>query len=313
MVALLCLEGSVRVLSLRLQPVEPWPSTDYTRHERRLAAEGNQVDTLVVGSSSVGVAVRPTDLPEGGAGYNYWLAGPSMRSVADLTSEVLLGRVSPSTVLIGVTMREFNDGPSQRAHHTALVESYPFKDETGRSTLIDDADEVLKSVSALARHRDVLRDPVRLVDQLQTGPLTPENMAADGHLADRGNDQMVDEPAEHLEQERDAMFDYALADGDVDALDRLLSTLTDRRISAVVVNLPVSAKFIGLANGGQDAQQRFTNRIRLITETHGAVWVDSMSDLWEDEWFADVNHLNDRGVARLRPTLAAALVEARAR
>ena len=57
---------------------------------------------------------------------------------------------------------------------------------SGNATVIDDADEVLRSVSALARYRDVLRDPVRLVDQIETGPLEPETMAADGHLADRG-------------------------------------------------------------------------------------------------------------------------------
>ncbi len=305
--ALLCLEGSVRLLSVRLQPVEPWPSTEYTRHERQLAARGNHVDTLVVGSSSVGIAVRPDDLPEGGTGYNYWLAGPSMRSVADLTTDVLLDRVRPETVVIGVTMREFSEGPFQRAHHSALVESYAFEDATGRSTVIDDADEALKSVSALARYRDVLRDPVRLVDQIQTGPLPPDQVADDGHLTDRGDDRMVDEPPEHLEQERGAMVDYSLADADLDALDHLLAVLAKRNIRAIVLNLPVSAKFIGLADGGQRSQLTFTDRVRSVSEKHSAFWVDSMIEPWDDEWFADVNHLNDRGAARLEPILKAAL------
>ena len=106
------------------------------------------------------------------------------------------------------------------------------------------------------------------------------------------------------------MVDYSLASSDVDALDRLLSILAERKIAAIIVNLPVSAKFIGLVDGGQTSQDQFTDRVRSVSEDRGALWVDSMGEPWADEWFADVNHLNDRGVARLEPILKAALARA---
>ena len=124
---------------------------------------------------------------------------------------------------------------------------------------------------------------------------------------------MEGEPAAHLQQERDAMVDYSLASSDVDALDRLLSILAERKIAAIVVNLPVSAKFIGLVDGGQTSQDEFTDRVRSVSEKHSALWVDSMVEPWDDEWFADVNHLNDRGAARLEPILKAALTRVQGR
>jgi len=303
LVTLAVVDGAVRLVSTRLPSVEPWPTSDYVRHEQQMAALREPLDTLVIGSSIAGVAIRPDDLPAMGVGYNHWLAGPGIRSLADLARRVLLDRAAPDRVVVGVTMREFNDGPSQLAHYEAMVNSHGFRDETGTATWIDRADEALRSASAIAANRESLRDPVRFVDRLATGRLTPERIGTDGHLAELGDQVLADEPPEHVQQERDAMARYTFSESGLRALDRLLAECARRSIVVVVVNLPVSERFIGFAAGGHDAQSDFEARVRDVTERRGATWIDTMNEPWADEWFADVSHLNDRGVARLRPRL----------
>lgn len=296
---LLALEGAARLVAVRLPPTTAWPSSDYVRHDAALRDRG-RLDTLVVGSSVAGVALRPDEIPSWGSGYNHWLAGPGMRSVADLTRLVLLDRVAPRRLVIGVTMREFNDGPSQRAHHEAMVSSHGFRDATGAATAFDRADETLRSVSVLAGQRDLLRDPVRLIDRVGAGRPRPERLGADGHLADRGDGRLSDERPEHVEQEREAMADYAFSEAGLRALDLLLRECGRRGIEVLVVNLPVTRTFIGFASRGAADQADFEERVRSTAERRGATWFDAFEETWDDRWFADVNHLNDTGEARLR-------------
>ena len=303
-VTLALVEGAVRLVEPRLPAPGPWPTQEYGRHESQMAQVDDPLETLVVGSSIAGVAIRPEELPELGRAYNHWLAGPGMRSVADLTRRVLLDRADPRRVVVGVTMREFNDGPSQLAHYEAMVNSDGFREQTGTASWIDRADKMLRSTSAIAANRESLRDPVLLVNRLRTGRLTPERIESDGHLSEGGDQVVAEASPEHTQQERDSMARYTFSVAGLRALDQLLVECQRRNIEVVVVNLPVTEQFIGFANGGIEDQRDFENRVRSATERRGGTWVDTMNVPWADEWFADVSHLNDRGGARLRPRLA---------
>jgi hypothetical protein len=156
-------EVGVRALDSRLPPVTGWPGYEYAVHEEQLAALGGDPDLLVIGDSSAAVAIRPDELVEDGvasSGYNYWLGGAPMRSLELHASEVLLPRTTPRTVVVAVTMRNFNEAPSQEGHLAALRASSAFRRVTGRRSWLDHVDDRLQAGSAVFRHREILRDPL---------------------------------------------------------------------------------------------------------------------------------------------------------
>lgn len=302
-------EVGALALGPHLPPVSGWPGYEYAQHEDQLAALGGDVDVLVLGDSSGGVAIRPDELVEDGVarnGYNYWLGGAPMRSVALLASEVVLERARPETVIVGVTMRNFNDAAGQASHLAALQASSAFREETGRLSWVDAADDWLQARSAIFRHRDILRDPLDLLRQLRS-PTVPDRLGAEGHVTDRGGDRLEEEPADHLQQEREAMADYAVFPEDVAALDELLGELQQRGSTVLVVSLPVTSAFIDLAQGGTEDYDRFVSAVSAAAGSNGAHVLDTMVQAWPDELFGDVNHLNDSGAARLRPIVADAI------
>jgi hypothetical protein len=303
-------EVAVRTLEPHLEPVNAWPTSDYVSHEQGLAARQDDLQVLVLGSSVAGRAIAPDALTaEGGPGpgYNYWLAGASVRSFSMLTVEVLLDRVSPSLVVIGLTMRELNDGESQRSQTGALERSSAFRAQSGRAGVIDRLDDELQSGVALARRRRLLRDPLALYHQLRSPAIPPVRVGPDGILADLGWSRLADEPEEHLVQERAAMANYDVSDDELMALGQLLDELHHRGIKALVVNLPVTDQFIAMADGGPDDYDLYLNGVEAVTAQHGAHWFDAMREPWADGYFADVNHLNDSGTARLQPLLLDAI------
>jgi len=309
-VSLLVAEGAARVIAPSLQPVGRWPRADYAGHEKGLAARADDLDLLVLGSSVVGRDISPDRLRDAGGpavGYNYWLAGPPLRSVDLLATEVLLRRVAPPVVLVGLTMREFNDGPSARSHLEALRQSPAFLAASGRMGWIDRLDDGLQRVSMLARHRADFRDPVELVRNIRAEPLVPERLGADGYLLDRGDDQLADEPAAHVAQEEAVMAGYEVNPGDVDALRHLLGELGERGVQVLVVNLPVTDRFVAMADDGWADYDAYLHQVRSVADESGAAWLDTMDRPWPDHLFADVNHLNDQGAAELQPLVLAAL------
>ena len=310
LVTLLVAEGVARVIAPYLEPVGRWPRADYIGHEKGLAARADDLDLLVLGSSVVGRDLSPDRLRDIGGpavGYNYWLAGPPMRSIDLLVTDAVLQRVSPAVVVLGVTMREFVDGPSARAHLEALRQSPGFQAASGRSGLIDRLDDGLQRVSVLARHRTDFRDPVQLARNIEAEPLVPERLGADGYLLDRGDDQLADEPAAHVAQEEAVMAGYELNPGDVEALGHLLGVLRERGIEVLVVNLPVTERFIAMADDGRADYDAYLRQVRAATEEGGAGWLDTMDRTWPDYLFADVNHLNDQGATHLQPLVLDAL------
>ncbi len=309
--SLLVAEGAARAVAPHLEPPGEWPRADYAAHEKGLALRAADLDLLVLGSSVVGRDISPARLRELGGpavGYNYWLAGSPMRSIDLLTTDVLLERVSPPVVLLGLTMREFTDGPSSRDHLDALRQSPGFLDASGRMGWIDRLDAGLQGASALARHRTDFRDPVQLVHNIQAEPLVPERLGADGYLLDRGGDDLADEPAAHVAQEQAVMAGYEVNPDDVEALRHLLGELTGRGIRVLVVNLPVTERFVAMADDGRADYAAYLRQVRSSAEEGGAAWLDAMDRPWPDHLFADVNHLNDQGAAELQPLVLDALL-----
>ncbi|MDH5291261.1 MAG: SGNH/GDSL hydrolase family protein, partial [Acidimicrobiia bacterium] len=142
---------------------------------------------------------------------------------------------------------------------------------------------------------------------IEAEPLVPERLGADGYLLDRGDDQLADEPAAHVAQEEAVMAGYELNPGDVEALGHLLGVLRERGIEVLVVNLPVTERFIAMADDGRADYDAYLRQVRAATEEGGAGWLDTMDRTWPDYLFADVNHLNDQGATHLQPLVLDAL------
>lgn len=307
---LLLAEVAVRLISLGLEPAGDWSRSDITQHQTGLRPQADDLDLLVVGSSMVGRAVSPVQLSAAGGparGYNFWLAGPAMRSVSALTTDVLLKETDPKVVLIGVSMREFNGAPSQNNQFISFTQSYVFQSEAGQAGTVDRLDHALQSASYLARYRLTLRDPAKLVNDLRTPRLPIERLGSDGFLIERGQSELANEPRAHFNQERAAMAGYNVDQADIDALATLLDELASRRIPALVVNLPVTQTFISMANDGTADYDNYVRKVESTTRSHGGQWLDAMQTSWADTNFGDVDHLNDTGTAALQPMILDAL------
>ncbi len=301
----LAAELGARALAPNLDPVYRWPNRDYVDHEAGLARRADDLQVLVVGSSTVGRAIRPDALAAAGGpgpGYNFWLAGPPLRSIDELTTRVLLDRVAPAVVIIGVTMRELNDSPAARTHLQAQEASSAFRAATGQRRLLGRLDDILRDTSDLARYRATLRDPSALVADLRRPQPVPEHLADDGFLLDRGAYTLADETPAHLAQERQAMAGYTVDPDDVAALGHLVDHVHRQGATALVVNLPVTEQLIDLADGGRADYDTYLSQVEGVTTANGGRWLDAMAaTTWPEEYFGDIDHLNDRGAERLQP------------
>ena len=103
------------------------------------------------------------------------------------------------------------------------------------------------------------------------------------------------------------MANYNVDRADIEALATLLTELSARHIRALVVNLPVTQKYIDLADDGSADYAEYTRQVETTTRTHGAQWLDTMQVAWPDIDFRDLNHLNDTGTAALQPIIVKAL------
>ena len=312
-IVLLLLELVARVLEPRLLPAARWNhalSGGHLQNIERLAAAGG-VDILVVGSSTVGSDVdarqlaAEVDLPRGA--YNLWMSGPSMQSIELLTSRWALPALSPSVLVIGVTSRELNDAGESQREHVEVLRGSP----AGRRLLAGDhplrrLEQAISDVSALVRTRQELRQPHRVLAALQGAS---DGSTIDSRGMDVGKlDRALEILPEHVEQEQAALRPFAVGGAELASLARLVSDARGRGIEVVLIDMPVlEAAYVPYHERGRADDERYQEVLASFARAQEVELVQARDLTWDEDLFADENHLNGDGARRLTGLLGRAL------
>jgi hypothetical protein len=257
----------------------------------------------LVGSSVVDVSIDPGEL--GAPGFNAALGAGSMGMVADFTRAVVVPRLDPRIVVVGVTSRELNDNALDQAGVERRFRDAPaVREALGTESLLDRVERLAGDVSALVEYRSVLRDPDNWLGDPPT-PWGPELTAPDGlYLGFLDAAYRLDE-ATRGRLGGAALRDFSVGGAKLRALRSLIGDLTAAGRHVLLVATPVSDDFVALHPRGTDDDQDFRDALRTVADAEGVPLVDA--GVWDRSLFADPLHVNRAGMERFTAQVRSAL------
>jgi hypothetical protein len=302
-VLLLAAEGFVRARASALPPPLKWFTTDLDRKVQQIAEleRGGGASVVFIGSSTVDSAIDPSaiDLADGERpAYNAAVRGGTMRMVSSWTKTVVLPRLRPDMVVIGVASDELSTlGPREREYERSYFDAPAVRHLTGRETPLQHAERRLESVSALARYRTWLRDPRYARAALGFGAAPTVTTTAFGDpVAPDGQYRFF------LRRSYGAKIfraintrGSAIGDDQLTALRGLLSYLETRVDKVALVNMPVTKDYV--ADRPADQRRNFESLLRTEARRAGATYLPT--GVWPKRSFADPVHTNAIGSKQL--------------
>lgn len=89
------------------------------------------------------------------------------------------------------------------------------------------------------------------------------------------------------------------------AFDRMVTRLNEKKIDVVVVNMPFRSDLLQVTPGLKDDYQVYLKQMEERAQTLGFLWLDYADlDLFTDQEFRDVDHLNKNGASKVTLQLA---------
>ena len=311
--ALVVLAGEVttRAVASRLDPPLRWQNWETQNKVDRIDALGARggASVVFVGSSMVNAAIDPDafgrvahrDRPA----FNAAINGADARLVEPWLLDVVVPRLRPETVVIGVSSRDLNDQASHRQFDLFRTS------DAGRwvmhhRALPDRIERAAERWSYLVRYRGDLRRPRRLA-----GHHDPLREVA--HVGSLGQLRALDiyatasyavTPHFVREARADALHDYSIGGAQLAALRRTVAGLRARGVRVVLLEMPVTADAIALHPRGAADYARFTTRLRGVADATGARLVDLTKTFDSTRLFFDPFHLNGSGRAVFTAAIA---------
>ncbi|CAN5671496.1 hypothetical protein BH20ACT2_BH20ACT2_23350 [soil metagenome] len=301
LLVLLGLELVVRAVDHRLPPPLVWHTAEAQRKVEQmdaLAAAGG-ADVIFVGSSTVNFAADPAVFTaEAGSAttaYNAALNSGIPRLTATWMLDVVLPRLTPEVVVIGLTSFDLSDLPVDRAaFYDAFLASPAGARATGDDSPLDRADQWLRDRSALWANKASLRDPETVLDLLRgvEVPEDPELAALQPsgrttYLQDRRFDERPVGVGPNLEG-------WEVGTRDVAALRRLIGGVRDAGARAVLVRMPITDEYVARHPDGATDYAEYTAATEDIAAEEGAEVVD-FDELSDHDLFVDLIHVNRQG------------------
>lgn len=307
-------EITVRVIEPRLPEPADWFSPEAARLVREMndaRAHDIRSDLLVTGSSQAGRDLVPAVLRGavgGGPVHSVALAkGGQTLVMRRWLLEEAVPRLRPRSVVWGVSSLDFN-----QARREESIGRY----DTVRATrpgFFGAADRLLAHLSALARHRAALREPLTALHAL-TGE------EHDDALVDRrppraitftvGNTRMLTGArrarmlAEEPAQTRNGpLRNFSVGSREIDAFRTTLSSLKALGINVHVVIMPVQQGYIAAHPRGAVDYERWRRAVTSAAQDEGVPISDHTSDFGADD-FLDFEHLNPAAARTFSRTIA---------
>lgn len=308
---LLVIEVGLRIAEPQLPKPLSWPTEKMQEKYEQMSAmadAGETADIAFVGSSTVFDGINPLLVSEELSGvttYNAGITGAiSPRTWRWWTNEVVLPRLQPDTVVVGVGTVDLNsaipDGFWQ------LVTGSPAYDQV-QGNLSSEVEQTATEWSALFRLRTVLREPVRLLllfgqdsDEVLVGP--------------QGIDLRTEEPEPYriteeqgLRIQWEQLRGYDVPGDDLAELEGLVSDLLEGGHEVILVNMPVTDDLVRLLPEGESDYAGYLAALQDLAREHDIGFLDYGRVFDSVGPFKDPSHLNHQGADLFSERLAADL------
>lgn len=305
-------------LALRLaEPLLPepsmWPNNEMAFKVDQiddLVSAGIRVDTVFAGSSVAAEGFDPVAFNEVGPhlAYNAALGAASARSLERWLLDVVVPRLDPEVVVVGLVSRDLNDGGiSQREFYERVASSHGLMTVGAAANPMEAFESWLVQHVSLFRLRPLVRDPAQLAAAIRG----EANMGDDPKPGPFGSDPEDPGSGSYDNSEVFREFwrgrqlnGYSIGADETEALERLVAELAERGVSVVLVHMPVTEDYVSLLPDPDRDPREFRDLLIRVAEEQGAVFVDA-DPLFERDDFRDPAHLDPRAAAELARALAA--------
>jgi hypothetical protein len=223
------------------------------------------------------------------------------------TMEVVVPRLRPSVVVIGLSSRELNDrGLDAADAYDLVVGSRGFRNATGDGTIADRLEDRLAGWSYLVRYRTILREPSRWSGRKGSPPGARVNeLGVLRALRIFDNATYATRPRFLRATAARSLNDFTIGGREIAALGRLVNRLTARGIRVVLLEMPITDDEIKLHPNGAADYARFEAALARFVAAHPAVrYLDMRARFPGTADFRDPHHLNGRGKGRFTQLLA---------
>jgi hypothetical protein len=310
---LLVAEVGTRAIDDHLPPPLLWHSFEAQKKVAqidRLRRRGG-VDVALTGNSMMNVGIDPLvferDAGGGVTAYNSSLSSAIPRMIEPWMLDVVLPRLHPKLVVIGVTSFEFTDsGTARTAFSDAFMRSDAARQAMGREGVMQRADRWLRGRSAFWAHRFELRKPRNVIDAIrgERPPVAPEVVAT----TDVGYSSFLNTQTFEARVQGAGLDVGAWTPGRKDpaALEALVRGTQRDGAKVALVSMPITNEYVARHPRGESDYQSFLVALRALGQRTNVPVIEV--DVGRDHrWFADEVHLNRTGSEFYTPQLVAAL------
>ncbi|MGH9167890.1 MAG: hypothetical protein ACRD02_08715 [Acidimicrobiia bacterium] len=314
---LLATEALVRFAEPSLPPPLDWPTEemqDKYAQIYRLAETGGEVEVVFVGSSVAFEGIDPvafTEASDGLRAYNAGIPAASLREVQLWTSEVVIPRLRPESVVVALTSVDVNQESGAEFRELLLASrGYRQATQPGGENLANRLERLLERHLALFRMRTVLRDPVKAVRALALGDRAPEL----GPVGPFGQEpagredpdySLTDSLARRI-REND-LADFSVSEAQLEGLGDLVTDLHRRQVEVFLVLMPVTDDYQRLHPRGASDYAGFVSALEAFGAQRDVMVLDLGNTIDSLQLFRDPSHLNPEGAERFSALLAETL------
>lgn len=264
-----------------------------------LAAAGG-ADVVFMGSSIVNAGIDPLLFANlsGTVVYNASLNATSPHLLEVWADEIVLPRLHPELVVIGLSSRELNDhGISQTEQYERYTESIGRAFEIDQPSLPQRIQKAAAEVSAMFRLRSDLRRPFAVFNQLRGTAAEPLQLTEQGAITRlRGMEYHVTDVFRQRTVGQD-LIDYEIGGLELEALGRLIEYIRATGAAVLLVDMPVmEADYVPMHPNGQADVDAYRTALEQFADEHNVQLATPTNDPWPATHFADPLHLNQTGV-----------------
>lgn len=276
-----------------------WPDVESqykAEHAEAVAASEGREPLIFAGSSVSDAAFDPAIVTRAAGtdsdSFNYAQEGSLAATTARFLDAAVIDQVDPDVVVLGVFPGDIGASPTNAAAlGDELAASRGYRLASGNPTVADRIDDAASSRSALIAHREILRDPVRLLQWLRA-PSTPTILDADTGALLRHRDQQWD-PDQATGGDLHAGDATVPVAPQVQAIEDLAEELAARGTRLVVVELPVLEDSPAAPD---EAARSLTHAAMVDIEASGCAERLDLRSVGQDvTYWSDPVHVNEAG------------------
>jgi len=313
---LLVAEAGAHVVARRLPETLTWPDAESQHKVAAMDALGTRggASTVLVGSSMTEAGGDPRLLTgllrPSRPVFNAALNGADLRVLEKWSTRVVVPKLHPKTLVIGLSSHEFNDnGKQQKKRYSGFLTAPSARVAFGRGTIVDRVELAADRHSDLVKYRSRLRNPyLALTKQYkkQLGNQVTPLGSLKGLVVFSSSAYRFTDAFRRLNTQ-DTLFHFKIGPVETGALERMITRLHQQHVNVVVVEMPLTDDAVALHPRGAADIRDFEVALQAIVTKAGARLVNMQPEFTDHSWFSDPYHLNAKGRARFSTLLAQAL------